>query len=48
VNTYRIWGINHGDVRCGLHLIIWDLEDYLRSPELSSFTLSRNIENKAE
>ena len=35
-------------VRCSLHLIIQDPEEYLRSLELSNFVLSKNMEDKME
>ena len=45
-NLYNnIIKINSTSVRCGSHLVIWDLEEHLRSLELSSFVLSKNIED---
>jgi len=35
-------------VRYGIYLIIQDLEEYLRSLELSKYALSKNIEGKSE
>jgi len=31
-----------------LYLIIWDLEEYLESPKLVSYALSKNTEDRSE
>jgi len=35
-------------VRCSSYLIIWDLEEYLESPKLVSYALSKNTEDRSE